>query len=492
MMMAFARNVAGTALAVSVALAAGCGGGGGGSSGGGSDTVPVGGNQVTGPTDPVQEVLLDVGDQAAGAPVVGDTSAALVSALVALLDVPDGLAAGFQDFLVSQDPNDLLQSGELAGDALLSFAAGISETLIQLTEEGQAIPGSEALLPLLLQLQQAVQDGITNTTGGGDLTVVTDLLIDIAGQLTALSGQVPPQVQDAPLVGDLLAALGGASGDLATLLDAVGRLNGDDTSAALVGLLDGVADALSGSLPGDAGAMLPAALTDATLLFQNGLAVLLNPLFQALRGVLAPVTGDASPFAPVVSGLLAGDTSGLTDVGGLAALLAGGGMSSGGTQIPLLSDLLAGLPLLGDLLAGLTGGGALDGGLDSILVLLNQGGTGSVPLLGDLLQGIPGLSEPGSSAPISPAALTDLVTALFSLNGDGLPILGDVLAGAGGLGSLDATLLGTILDGLLGNLVSMFGAGAGGGFLDGSEGLLSLGSIVSGLLDSLLGGLSLG
>lgn len=482
----------GLIMAASLTLA-GCGssGGGGGSDGngggGGATVVPVGGNNLLGPADPVQDALIDAGNGAGDAPVVGDTAAALLSALVALLDAPDGLASGFQDFATSQDPNDLFAGGEDAGAALLSFAAGLSETLIQLSEEGQAIPGSDALLPTLLDLQQQVQDGLSGASNGGDLTAITDLLVQLSGQLAGLSGQVPPQVADAPLVGDLLAALGTGSADLATILDSVGRLNGDDTSAALTQAFQNVLSALTGSLPGVGdNAMLTGAVSDATMQFERGLAIVLNPLFQALRGVLAPITGEASPLAGGLDGLLGGDT------GGLAGLLAGGGMSSGGTQIPLLSDLLAGLPLLGELLTQLPGGGALGaGGLGSLTTILDQGGTGGIPLLGDLLAGIPNLSAPGGSGAPSPAALTDLLTSLLSLNGDGLPVLGDVLAGAGGAGSLDLPIVGNVLDDLLGNLTGMFGADANGGFLDGSEGLLSLGGIVTGLLGSILGLLGL-
>ncbi|CAN0255417.1 unnamed protein product, partial [Chrysoparadoxa australica] len=206
--------------------------------------------------------------------------------------------------------------------------------------------------------------GITGQTDGGDLTAITDLLVQISDQLDVLSGQVPPQVADAPLVGDLLAALGTGADDLGTMLDATGRLDGDDTSAALVGAFNNVLNALSGSLPGGAGTALSGAVDQAGIDFENGLAVVLNPLFQALRGVLAPVTGENSPLAPVLGAGFAGDFSGFGGEAAFGDLLAGGGTGSGGTQIPLLSDLLSGLPVLGDVLAGLMGGEAA-GGLDT-------------------------------------------------------------------------------------------------------------------------------
>lgn len=460
-------------MAASLVLATGCGGSSSGSDSDGNNgpgtSVPIGGNNLVGPADPIQDALVQAGEGAEAAPVLGDPASALISSLVALLDAPDGLATGFQNFIGSQDVNDLFDGGENAGNAILSFASGLEEALIQLTEEGQAIPGSEALLPTLIALQEAVQDGTSGANDGGNLTVVTDLLVQLAGQLDGLADQVPAQAQDAPLIGDLLTALSGGAGDLAIILDSVGRLDGDDTSAALIASFENVLDALTGSLPGDAGAMLPAAVTDATAQFQRGLAIVLNPLFQGLRGVLAPITGDSSPLA----GLLSGDIDGLAP--------------GDGAGIPLLS----GLPLLGDILPQLPGGEGLgDGGLGSLTMILEQGGTGGIPLLGDLLANIPGLSQPGGTDPISPAALTDLLTSLFSLNEGGVPVLGDVLGMAGGADNLNPGDFGSILQGLLGNLTGMFGGvDANGGFLDGSEGLGGLGGILTGLLDGLLGGL---
>ncbi|MDT0634936.1 hypothetical protein [Spectribacter hydrogenoxidans] len=485
------RFLLGALFSAWLALATGCGGGGGGGSAAddGNQPVPVGGNQVAGPADPVQDALTDVGDTTGDAPVIGDTSAALLSALVALLDAPDGLASGFQSFLTSQNPDDLIAGGDLAGDALLSFAAGLSETLIQLTEEGQAIPGSENLLPLLTQLQVEVQDGITGQTDGGDLTAITDLLVQIAGELDTLSGQVPSQVADAPLVGDLLTALGTGADDLSIILDATGRLDGDDTSAALVDSFENLLTSLSGSLPGDANSALTGAVGDATVQFENGLAVVLNPLFQALRGVLAPVTGETSPLAPVLGAGFAGDFSDFGGEAGFGDLLAGGGTGSGGTQIPLLSDLLSGLPVLGDVLAGLMGGEAA-GGLDTLSNLLANGGTGNVPLLGDVLQGVPAL---GGADPASLPLLGDLLTALLSLDGDGVPVISDILDSAGGTGTgFDSSQFSDIIDGLLPELFASFGGqDANGGFLSGAEGLPVIGGIISGLLGSILGLLGL-
>lgn len=483
------RFFLGALFSVWLAVATGCGGGGGGGSAAddGNQPVPVGGNQVAGPADPVQDALTDVGDTTGDAPVIGDTSAALLSALVALLDAPDGLANGFQNFLTSQNPDDLIAGGDLAGNALLSFAAGLSETLIQLSEEGQAIPGSENLLPLLTDLQTEVQDGITGETDGGDLTAITDLLVQIAGELDTLSGQVPAQVADAPLVGDLLAALGTGATDLSTILDATGRLDADDTSAALVNSFDNLLTSLSGSLPGGAGTALSDAVDQAGVNFENGLAVVLNPLFQALRGVLAPVTGETSPLAPVLGGVLSGDLDGFGGEAAFGDLLAGGGTGSGGTEIPLLSDLLSGLPVLGDVLAGLMGGDA-QGGLDTVTDLLANGGSGDVPLLGDVLQGVPAL---GGADPASLPVLGDLLSALLSLDGDGVPVVSDILDSVGGAGNFNPGDFSGVIEDLLPELFNQFGQDGNGGFLDGTEGLPVIGGLISGLLGGILGLLGL-
>lgn len=475
-------------MAASLAFVAGCNGGSSGG-GGGSDALPVGGNNVVGPADPVQNALLDLGSGLGGTPVLGDSTEALVAALVSLLDVPDGLAGAFQEFMLSQDPEDLLRGGELSGDALLSFAAGLNEVVIQLTEEGAAVPGLDQLAPLLLDLERLVQDGITGETGGGDLTVLTDMLVSVANILYGASQQVPAEVENAPLVGDLLATLAQGTLDLSDILDAVGRLDGDDTSAALVGAFQNLVTGLSGSLPGGAGAQLEGAVTEATVLFQNGLALLLEPLFQALRGVLAPVTGSESPFAPLLTSLISLDLEALGGVGGFGDLLAGGGTAPGGSSIPLLGDLLAGLPLLGDLLGGLLGGDA-GGGLPLLGDVLEGGGTGGLPLLGDLLQGLPGLSAPGSSDPLPLPLLGDLLTTLLALDGDGVPVIGGILAAGSTGGGLDLPLIGDLLDTLLGDLLGLAGGvDSGGGFLDGLGGIPVLGPLLGGLLDGLLGGL---
>lgn len=479
-----------TFLAASLAFVAGCGGSSGGDSNAVDQPVPVGGNNATGPADPVQDALLGVGGQLGAAPVVGDTAEALIAALVALLDVPDGLAGGFEQFLMTQDPEALLDGGEISGDALLSFSAGLVETIEQLTEEGKALPGGELLTSLLLDLERQVQEGITGESEGGNLTAVTDLLVQIANLLHGISRQVPEQVESAPLVGDLLSALSGALLDISDLFDAVGRLEGDEASAALVGTLEEVVSELAGSLPGGAGGALADAGEQAAALFAGGLGLLLDPLFQVLRGVLAPLTGDESPFGNLLVALLSVDLDALGGLSGFADTIEGGGTAPGGGQIPLLSDLLAGLPLLGDLLAGLLGGNAA-GGLTTLDNVVANGGSGGVPLLGDLLQGLPDLSQPGSSEDISLPLLGDLLTTLLALDGDGVPVIGSILsAGGDGSGGLDLPLIGDLLDALLGDLLGLAGGiDSTGGFLDGLGGIPVLGPLLEGLLDGLLGGL---
>lgn len=483
-----ARFLGAAFLAASLAITAGCGGGG--SSNGPTSSTPLvpGSNQVAGPADPVQDLLTQLSDGAGDVPVLGDTVSALVGALVSLLDAPDGLASGFQDFLLSQDPQDLITGGQDAGDAILSFAAGLSDTLIQLSEEGEAIPGLDAVLPQLLALQEMVRDGFTGTSDGGNLTLVTDTLVEIAGSLGALSGQVPPAVQDAPLVGALLATLGQGSQDLATTLDAVGQLDGKATSDALLDSFTHLLTGLTGALPGGFDAQLTGAVDSAKDTFSGGLALLLDPLFRSLSAVLGPVTGQGAPLNNILPGLLSGNLAGLGGISGLGSLLEGGGTSSGGLPIPVLGDLLAGLPLLGDLLGGILGGASAGGGLPVLGDVL--GGGGNLPLLGDLLQGLPGLSAPGSSAPASLPIIGDLLTSILSLNDGGLPILGDILAdGGNGAGGLDIPVIGGLLDGLLGGLLGQAGGlDANGGFLGGLSGVPVLGGLVGGLLGGLLGG----
>lgn len=481
-----ARFLGAAFLAASLAFTAGCGGGGSSSGPTNSGPLMPGTNQVSGPADPIQDVLGQLSDGAGDVPVLGDTAAALVGALVSLLDAPDGLASGFQDFLLSQDPQDLLNGGQVTGDAILSFAGGVSDALIQLSEEGAAIPGLDAVLPQLLGLQEMVRDGFTGASDGGKLTLLTNTLADLAGSLDALSGQVPDSVQDAPLVGALLATLGQGSQDLATTLDAVGELDGQATSDALLNSFTNLLSGLAGALPGGFGTQLDGAIASAQGTFAGGLALLLDPLFQSLSAVLAPVTGNDAPLNNILPSLLSSDLAGLGGIAGLGDLLAGGGTGSDGLPIPVLGDLLSGLPLLGDLLGGILGGNSA-GGLPLLGDVLS--GDGNLPLLGDLLQGLPGLSGPGGGTASLPI-IGDLLTSVLSLGDDGVPILGDILAGgSNGAGGLDIPVIGGLLDGLLGNLLGLAGGtDASGGFLGGLSGVPVLGDLLSGLLGGLLGG----
>lgn len=439
----------GLLLAASLALTA-CGGSSGGDAAsniGTREVPPAGQNAVRGPVDPVQNALRKLGEGTGQIPAVGPAVEPLVDSLVSLLDVVDGLTSGFQEFITSQDPAALLAGGEKAGTAILSFSSGLQTALLELNRTGQQIPAVGTVLQRLEQFQLAIRQATRGETAGGDISPVTDTLNGLLASLSDLQGQLPGSVQNSPASG-LFDAVFSALEDLGVVLDETGQLDGSGTSQAMATLVENLAANLASSLPGGAGEQLTAPLEQFTQTFTGGLAVLLEPLFQTLRGALAPLTGPQAPLA-ILGGTMGGKD--LTTV------------DRGSFSLPLLK--------LGDLLAGLAGAGGSIGGAAALQDSLSPGG--SIPLVGPLLQDL--LGGPGGTAPSLPVI------------GD---LLGSLLAPAAGGGALPISgVLGSgqpleILTGLLTDLLGMTSTDSSGGL-----GILGglLGSVHD-LLESLLPG----
>lgn len=450
----------GALLAASMALTA-CGGSGGGGSpvvdSGPRDVPPAGQNAVAGPVDPVQEVLTQVGAGAAQVPALGPASQSLVDGLVSLLDAVDGLAGGFREFLTTQNPDALLQGGRQAGSAILSFSGGLQEALLELNQTGQQIPGLGSVLAQLETLQQQVRDATFGAAEGGDISAVTNTLRDLVVTLGDLQSVLPAQLKNRDQVSSLLNVVGNAADDLAVVLDETGQLDGTGTGQALVALVEHLANNLAGVFPGDVGTQLTAPLNQFTGTFQQGLAVLLEPLFQTLRGVLAPVTGADAPLN----------------------ILGGSGDLAGVDR----SEVKGPLFKLGDLLAALQGIGG-SGGAAALQNALSAGG--SIPLVGDLLQTVLAGAGAGGQTPSLPV-IGDLLGSLLAGSGSGALPIDDLLSAGGSLGA------GGLVDALTGLLDKLLGLAGGlsatdGGFLGNGASAGLLGTVQS-LLDTVLGGL---
>lgn len=443
----------GVLLAASLTLTA-CGGSDGGGGGvdsgaGPRDVPPAGKNVVEGPVDPVQQALTKVAESTGNIPQLGSTVEPLVGSLVSLLDAVDGLAGGFRDFLTTQKPAELLEGGSKAGSAILAFSSGLQKALLELNRTGQQIPGLDIVLARLEKAQKAIKQATRGNTEGGDISTVTDALNALAQSLAGLPNKLPEQLQNRERVSGLLTTLSAAVSDLGVVLDETGQLDGSGTGQALVTLLDHLATNLTDLFPGDAAAPITDQIDKFKDLFRKGLAVLLEPLFQTLRGVLAPVSGQD----------------------GLLAILGGSGDLRGVER----SDVKGSLLMLGDLLASLAPGSD-SGGAAALQDSISRGG--SIPLIGPLLQGLLG-GAGGADQPSLPV-IGDLLGALLAPaagQGGSLPI-------AGLLQSKDTR--GGLVDALTGLLTQLLGMprDSTGGF-----GLLSgvLGA-VNNLLDTLLPG----
>jgi hypothetical protein len=431
-----------------------CGGSGSSNPAAGAPQAKLSCVDIAGPADPAQDALRDeLAPQLAQIPEIGDAATELVNAVATLVDAVDALANGLEALLLEQDPDAFAEHAAGAGDAILCFADELNDALMTLTGGAAGsplgdLPGVPAVLAQIENLQNVFGEALRGDAQGGDLTALTDQLVVVAAQLAALADQLPANAPDAPLVGDLLMLPSQMLADLAVALDAVGRLDAGATRQAISGLFGSAAALLNGgdlglpvALPVDGALPVADGFAQAQATFDQGLGLLIEPLFRALSATLAPVTGPQAPFAALLAGTLDGNPP--DDVtAALLAALEGGGTAPGGDPIPELSDLLAGVPVLGDLVAtalGLAGGGT------DLLGSILSGGDG-LPSLADALAGIPGLGDAGSPPGVD--TLADLIAQLLALDGDGVPVIGALLEGLLSGGNLPD--IGGLLGGLLG------------------------------------------
>lgn len=455
-------------LAPFVLLLSACGGGGGGGSGsppdgGGTpdpaDETPVqilsrincnaaAEGPVAGPLDQAQAALIAQTAENLGSNAqIGASGEAFVVAVSRLLDLVDALAASGSTLAAEQDPEAAAADLAGAGDA-------VQCALVALADAAQAsplaqVPGVDMLLEQLADLALSFDPQDPSFVGTEGLEALT---AQLAGLGTTLSDMiataaanpqygVPEELQALVMVPAVLLD------DIAAALISVGQLDGqasaDNLSAAITGVLGGIASLA----PGDAAA---APLAQAEAAISEGLAQLLVPLFDAISGQFAAGGMPASSFSDFIAGGFTG-----ADTGFLQGIIAGGAASPDGADRPSLETLLSGIPVLGDVLAQVLGGGGFDtGGLEGapLIAELLAGGESGLPSLLEALQLAAAQLEgaAGSGDVAFPTDAAGLATLLESLAGDNAlasaleQLFAALTGGGGGLAALLAPLLGIL------------------------------------------------
>lgn len=386
------------ALATSV-FAVGCGGGSSGSSSGGSGGggTTDSRSEVSGPLDAVQtpvseQVIAPLADAAAGTPL--EPVIACVDELVVsdTIDVLDVVANGLQDGAASAD-----LEAALTGSAA-DLQAQLGDIVINLQGLIAALAGSggcdgtgagfsagaldgtpleplgDALAPALALVEGDLDGGALSF---GDLAGLYDLLNQA---LQSGLSQLPPEAQNAPVVGGALSLVGQALNDVGLTLDAASAaLLTQDPAATAAALGTTLNNLLSGLLLD----VVPINELEAAA-GQDG--ALSDPIVQAIDTLTAALSGDVTEFDPT----------------GLATLLEGG---------------------IGDVLAPLTDAAS---GSDPTVVLTE--------LLAQITAVLDGGSTGGAVLPVT--GVTELDTALAQI--------GELLSGAGAGGSLLEDLVGTL------------------------------------------------
>lgn len=312
--------------------------------------------KVEGPLDPVQDDVVDgiVVNQLAGQlPAPFDQlTVCTAQTLNYLIDVPDAVLAGTEGLANGADPFDSFNGSAADAQAALGlFAASLQSTLVQLVDRGTCDPDADPTAstgnPLsgtpLAAIGEEIADLVEGFPEDGSTlsvnqfaSVVSPLLTDLAAAL----GGLPPEVQDAPVLGGAMGVLQQSLVDIAAMLTPFGGYDGAGTATAaetvLQNLLTGV---LVNTLPvAELDAPLAAEINTvistgvATLgsslgtlispLFVEGLDGVLFPLLDPEDGLLAGIDEDGNPLEGVLAAL-AGDAAG-TDVDALLAMILSG------------------------------------------------------------------------------------------------------------------------------------------------------------------------
>ena len=312
-------------LAASVASLAACGGGG--SDDGAASAMlptavtPKSCNNIPGSLDGVQAALTGTLRTSAQAlPQVGAPAAAATAALSQTLDAVDAIGNALSTLARTQSPQQFSAQLTGAGDSLLCSGSTLSDALSQLaSSQGTTVPGLSTVQSSLALVSSRIADGLVGTTPGGDLTLLTNQLAALAGQLRSLSGNLPGSANQ-PYLREILALNATAFDSLALILADLGALNGSKLSsdttallASLAGRLTPTATALG--VPASVLGQVSTQLQSATSALNGGLTAVASPTLQAVSAVLGAANGTAGgtalvSFSDLVDGSLAGGAAG--------------------------------------------------------------------------------------------------------------------------------------------------------------------------------------
>lgn len=414
---------AGIALASSTMLVA-CGADSGIETASRNDSSDPVSKQVTGPLDPVQEMLVQelLIDQLGGAmPTPMNTATnCLATALNSLLDGPDSLMLALTSVGEGADPVSSFQgSSEQLQASLNQFSGQMQAGLGMLTGTptpcdvagGNTVslsgtplePAGEALE----QLQAALAGGDNDDQ---DLKPVTDALAPALQELSTALSQLPSELTGAPVLGGIFLGLETAISDLGVLLPAVGSYDPAGTQAGMEVLLNNLmGNLLLNTLPvseiddltgQDFSGQIQDGIDQATAAFGSGVGQLITPIFnEALNGALEPVLDPVEGLLAQLLGELG--NPGANPLDGLLGTLARDGKASPLDALLLMLIAGAGDSPLGDITDALTAPGARDllealslmagqnMALDELLARIANA-SGDTNLLEDVLEGLLG------------------------------------------------------------------------------------------------------
>lgn len=440
----FTKNLTIAALVGASMGLAGCSGGTSILSG---DTDDAKTTPVEGPLDVLQDQVVTglVGTQIGGAlpEPLGPTVQCAADAINSLVDAPDALLAALTNAAGGDPATALNGAADQFAGSLERFVADLQSTLIALTggetcgtvaagdSNGTPRSGNPLEGTPLATVGSALED-IASTLGGfsgssedPNLTTLTELLEPQLMVLSRAFDMLPAPVNEAPIVGGVLATLRDATGDLAAMLPAIGDYQGREVNDGLETLLNNLlSNVLLRVIPVEAideqtGQNVSGQIQTAINMAINTLgsvtnSVLITPAFDEF------LDGSASPLLNPIENLLA------TIIGAL----------------PLPGTATAsGTPLTG-LLGGVAGDGR-SSPLDGLLSLFTIGVDGTT--LEDLTTAIGGNPN---------VPQLDQIIALVA---SGLPL--DTL-----LGQLrDATAGVPVVSGVVGTVLNILGSVLGSG-----------------------------
>nr|MBV6628312.1 hypothetical protein [Oceanococcus sp. HetDA_MAG_MS8] len=448
------HSFAALGLLTSVSLLSACGGGSGSdASANASDAstsnvgdqieLPGKANEVEGPLDTLQDQVVTsvLGDQIGGTlpQPLGPTVQCAADAVNSLVDAPDALLAALASLPTGADPAVAFQSAsaQVAG-SLERFAAELQSTLLALTGgascstvaggdgDGEVLPGNPLadtpLAPAGVLIEQLVAalGAAQGPNGDPNLTSLTNLVAPVLSELSVVLGNLPEQVEEAPILGGLFLTLETATADLATTLPAVGEYDPIQTNIGVEALLNNLlSNVLLEVIPVRAidertgqnfAPRIEQGITTLTDTLGNVTGPIITPLFnEVLNGVASPLLDPVESLLDQLLGIVTVPT----------------GVASGNPLLGLLS------PVIGD---------GQNTNLDALTALLTFGSEGAT--LGELSEAAGGRSNASPLAQVSELPLLGALDSLLTQLADatsGIPIVGGIV---GSLLDVLASLLG--------------------------------------------------